>query len=249
MLRAMEQNGKAAVLPDEFPRLNPDLDHATLAGEFRRRGRMQVQTILTQPSADRIHACLRHETPYGLCLNAGGASRGLANLTPQQEQDYTQKAWREVGIDGFQFLYEQHNLSLQGEPYPDRSHFWAKVVDFLNGPEFLGFAREVTGFTDIAFADAQATLYRGGHFLTAHDDDTPGTGRRAAYVLSFASAWRPEWGGLLEFLDASGRIEEGYMPQFNTLKLFRVPMTHYVSIVAPYAMVGRYSITGWLRAR
>jgi Rps23 Pro-64 3,4-dihydroxylase Tpa1-like proline 4-hydroxylase len=249
MLQAMMQNMAAAALPDEFPRLNPHLDPAALAAEFRRRGRMQIRNILTQASADRIHSCLRHETPYGLCLNTGGASRGLANLTPQQEQDYTQKAWREVGVDGFQFLFEQHNLSLEGEPYSDANHYWAKVVDFLNGPEFLDFARAVTGFADIEFADAQATLYRGGHFLTAHDDDTPGTKRRAAYVLSFASAWRPEWGGLLEFLDDKGRIEEGYMPQFNSLKLFRVPMTHYVSIVAPYAMVGRYSITGWLRGR
>ena len=84
----------------------------------------------------------------------------------------------------------------------------------------------------MSYADAQATLYRSGHFLTSHNDDTPGSKRLAAYVLSFTPAWRAEWGGLLEFLDGNGQVETGYLPGFNTLKLFRVPMTHYVSMVA-----------------
>lgn len=231
------------------PQLNPQLDRAGLAKTFRQHGRLNIHDILTGSSAQRIHSCLKNETPYGLCLNTGSASRGLGNLTPRQQEEYTQTAWREVGLDGFQFLFEQHPLSLHGEAYRDPGHYCARITEFLNGPDFLEFAREVTGFANIAFADAQATLYRSGHFLTAHDDDVPGTGRLAAYVMSFTTAWRPEWGGLLEFLDDSSQIEAGYMPGFNTLKLFRVPMTHYVSIVAPFAAVGRYSVTGWLRAR
>jgi len=169
--------------------------------------------------------------------------------TPEQQQDYAQTAWREVGLDRFQFLFDQHALSLHGEPYPDSTHYWAGIVAFLNSPQFLWFARDLTGMADIAFTDAQATRYRAGHFLPAHDDNTSGTNRLAAYVLSFTSAWRPKWGGLLEFLDDASQVEAGFVPSFNALKLFRVPMTHYVSIVAPYATVGRYSITGWLRAR
>ena len=73
--------------------------------------------------------------------------------------------------------------------------------------------------------------------------------RLAAYVLSLTPRWRAEWGGLLEFIGADGHIAAGYVPNFNSLRLFRVPINHHVSCVAPFAMAGRYSITGWLRAR
>ena len=235
--------------PFEPPRLNPELDSRALAEEFNRRGRIHIQSVLEKTSADSLHACLRDETAYRLCVNIGGVARALANLTPDERQAVSIAAWREAGITGFQFLFDMLRLSGNGEPYPDAQHPWAKTVAFLNGPEFLGFARRITGMEDIAFADAQATLYRPGHFLTAHDDNTPGTKRRAAYVLSFTPTWRPEWGGLLEFLDRDGQVEAGYLPGFNTLKLFRVPMSHHVSAVAPFALGQRHSITGWLRAR
>jgi Rps23 Pro-64 3,4-dihydroxylase Tpa1-like proline 4-hydroxylase len=231
------------------PSLSPALDRALLARTFAEQGRIHIADILTDAAAQRIHACLKDETPYGLCLNTGGAPRGLRNLTAQQRQENTRAAWKEVGLQEFRFLFDQHPLSLKGEPYADPGHYWATVMDFINGPDFLGLAREVTGMDAIAFADAQATLYRGGHFLTAHDDDNADTNRLAAYVLSFTSAWRPEWGGLLEFLDRNSRVSVGFMPDFNSLKIFRVPMTHYVSVVAPFAGVGRYSVIGWFRSR
>ena len=192
---------------------------------------------------------MREIRPYGSVRGAPSNGCPYRDPTPEQQQDYAQTAWREVGLDRFQFLFDQHALSLHGEPYPDSTHYWAGIVAFLNSPQFLWFARDLTGMADIAFTDAQATRYRAGHFLPAHDDNTSGTNRLAAYVLSFTSAWRPKWGGLLEFLDDASQVEAGFVPSFNALKLFRVPMTHYVSIVAPYATVGRYWITGWLRAR
>ena len=236
-------------LSNEAPQLNPKLDRATLAREFSARGRINIQDVLTQSSAERIYHCLREETPYGLSLNTDGNARGLRNLTPEQQQEHRNRAWGQVGLDGFQFLFDQHQMSLNGEPYADQTHYLAKVMSFLNSSAFLEFARQVTGLAKIEFADAQATLYRSGHFLTAHDDDTPGDNRLAAYVLSLTAAWRPEWGGILEFIDERSQISEGYVPGFNSLRLFQVPMTHHVSIVAPFALVGRYAITGWLRGR
>ena len=239
----------AEKISNAAPELDPRLDRQSLAEEYRRHGRIHISDVLTQTSAERLHRCLRDETPYSLCLNAQGKARTLGGLTPKERLDCATQVWREVGVSGFQFLYEMHLLSFRGEAYSDPAHYWAKAVAFLNSAAFLGLARDITGLDAIAYADAQATLYRSGHFLTAHDDDTPGTQRLAAYVLSFTPVWRPEWGGLLEFIDHTSQVEAGYVPGFNTLKLFRVPMTHYVSMVAPYAMGGRYSITGWLRAR
>jgi Rps23 Pro-64 3,4-dihydroxylase Tpa1-like proline 4-hydroxylase len=229
--------------------LNPTLDCCALAKDFQERGRVHIQSILDEQSANHLYHCLSHETRYRLCANIGGVARALADLSPQERQACTIAAWREVGAAGFQFLFDMHRLSLNGEPYPNANDRWARVVEFLNGREFLDFARAVTGLDAIAFADAQATCYRQGHFLTAHDDDTPGTKRLAAYVFGFTPVWRPEWGGLLEFLDTSSQVEAGYLPGFNSLKLFKVPKAHYVSAVAPFAPAPRYSITGWLRGR
>ena len=79
--------------------------------------------------------------------------------------------------------------------------------------------REVTGLDAIAWTDAQATLYRPGDFLTTHDDETGGHKRLAAYVLNMTPGWRPDWGGILQFLDERGNIEEGYSPAFNAPRL------------------------------
>lgn len=229
--------------------LNARLDRADLARRFREHGRIHIPDILTRPSAERLHFCLQHEIRYKLCTNIGGTARALENLSAEERHACSVAAWREAGIEGFQFLFDTHLVSLAGEPYADSRHYLADVVAFLNGPDFLGFAREITGIDAIAFADAQATLYRNGHFLTAHDDDVPGARRLVAYVLGFTPVWRPEWGGLLEFPGANGQVDTAYLPGFNTLKLLRVPMSHYVSVVAPYAKALRHSITGWLRAR
>jgi len=108
--------------------------------------------------------------------------------------------------------------------------------------------REVTGLNDIAFADAQATLYRPGDFLTTHDDKTGGHKRRAAYVLNMTPGWCPDWGGILQFFDERGNVSQGFVPAFNALNVFRVPAEHAVSQVALFGGF-RYSVTGWLHAR
>ena len=122
------------------------------------------------------------------------------------------------------------------------------AVEFLNGEAFLALMREVTGFDDIAFADAQATLYGPGHFLTLHDDAVVGKYRRAAYVLNLTEGWRQDWGGYLNFFDKDGNIEKAYKPAFNALNIFSVPSPHSVGLVAPFAGALRCSITGWLRS-
>jgi len=151
--------------------------------------------------------------------------------------------------DGFQFIHETHRLTNDGEPYIDTSHYHAEIVRFLNDGDFLGFVRDVTGLHEIAFADAQATRYAPGHFLTLHDDNFPERKRLVAYVLNLTPQWRPDWGGILMFPHRNGHIAEGYAPAFNALNLFKVPQPHLVSMVAPFAGACRYSITGWLRAR
>lgn len=147
----------------------------------------------------------------------------------------------------FQYLFSNFPISDVYERGELHSLYVMRLYEFLNCTEFLEFARQVTGVRTIALTDAQATLYRAGHFLTHHDDLQSDKKRVAAYVLNFTPRWVPDWGGILQFIAPDGHIAEGYTPTFNALNLFRVPQLHAVSYVAPFAQAGRYSVTGWLR--
>ena len=68
-------------------------------------------------------------------------------------------------------------------------------------------------------------------------------------MLNFTPVWRPDWGGVLQFLDADGHVAEGYSPAFNALNIFKVPQDHCVSSVVHHAPFNRLSITGWIRSR
>ncbi len=40
-------------------------------------------------------------------------------------------------------------------------------------------------------------------------------------------------------------IVESYVPRFNSMVMFKVPLMHCVSYVAPFAQAPRHSLTGW----
>lgn len=232
---------------DVPPELNPRLDRAALTKEFARTGRIHIPDILTEASAVRLYRALHQETPWTVTLNKGQDFLDFEKLTPEERGRMALGAF-ERAHSNFQYIFDNHRLSRNGEPYFDPGHYLAKLVAFLNAPHFLAFMREVTGLDAIAWTDAQATLYRPGDFLTTHDDQTGGHKRLAAYVLNMTPGWRPDWGGILQFIDGRGHVAEGYVPAFNALNVFRVPALHAVSQVAFYGGY-RYSITGWFHAR
>ena len=94
----------------------------------------------------------------------------------------------------------------------------------------------------------QLTRYRAGHFLTAHDDWAEGLNRVAAYVFNLSADWNVDFGGLLQFIDANGHVQQAYTPRFNSLSLFKVPQLHSVSVVPAYVNRARFALTGWARS-
>jgi Rps23 Pro-64 3,4-dihydroxylase Tpa1-like proline 4-hydroxylase len=246
-MTAMSHAPQPMAATEVVPELNPRLDRAVLGQAFREAGRVHIPNILTEASAARLLRALHQETPWTLTLNKGGDFLDIEKATPEERGKLAFAAWQRAR-DGFQYFFDNHRLSRNGEPYSDRQHYLGKVVAFLNAPHFLAFMREVTGLDAIAWTDAQATLYRPGDFLTVHDDQTGGHKRLAAYVLNMTPAWCADWGGVLQFIDARGHIEEGYVPAFNALNVFRVPKLHAVSQVSLFGGF-RYSVTGWFHAK
>jgi SM-20-related protein len=233
------------------PRLNERLGRRAIRDVFERNGRVHVPSVFPAEVATHIHQVLETETPWQLSLNSGNRNVALPleqlRLTPAADQALLLDTINRAATEGFQYLFASFPMFDLHMARRLSDHYLVRVCEFLNSNAFLEFARDVTGISDIAVVDAQATLFRPGHFLTSHDDSQAGKERLAAYVLNFTPRWRVDWGGVLQFIDADGHVAEGFTPTFNALNLLRVPQKHCVSYVTPAAQGGRYSITGWLR--
>lgn len=234
-------------------RLSPDLDSRTIAAVYARHGRVHIPSIFPVEVATRIHRAMVSETPWSRVVSGETKHFDLGpggwEGVPPEKRNELEQAVHMKGRGGFAYFYECFPVADLHEAGKNLDSYLMRVYEFLNSKPFLEFARAVTGEDSIAFADAQATCYRSGDFLTAHDDGVEGKRRRAAYILNFTPDWRSDWGGLLQFLDRDGHVAEAYTPMFNALNLVRVPQPHAVSYVNPLAGAARYSITGWLRER
>ena len=69
---------------------------------------------------------------------------------------------------------------------------------------------------------------------------------RAAVPVDLKSA--SDRRGVLSLVESADAVIEGFRPRFNALNLFRVPQSHLVSYVPPFAPIGRMAVTGWLRS-
>lgn len=233
--------------------LDARMDPALVRRVFQQSGRVHIPGILEPRCAERIFRCLAEETPWQLSISDETGSRDLPVGSFDQIEP-AQRAAIMTSIDraaasGFAYRFGNCRIDGREEDPAIRNTYLVAFLRFLNSHAFLEFARAATGAHDVQFADAQATLYRSGDFLTTHDDAVEGKNRRVAYVFNFTPRWRIEWGGLLAFPDQYGHLHEAFAPAFNALNLIKVPMPHTVTQVASFAAAGRYSITGWLRTR
>ena len=221
-------------------------DLEALARQFQAHGRLQIVNFLSRDSAGRLLQDLAGSSAWRLTVNRGEEVRDFdideLAAWPPERRKLLDTAVESGGRFGFQFRYDVIRVSEAAPP------LLGKFAEFLSSPEMVDFMRRLTGTDDIAFADAHASRYRPGHFLSTHDDAVDSMGRRAAYVLNLTEQWRPDWGGLLQFYDRMGNVSRAFTPGFNILNVFRVPQAHSVSWVTPLAAHPRYAVTGWLRA-
>lgn len=234
--------------------LNPALDPAALATAYARKRRLLIRDVLTPEAAERLAHCLREEVPWGLATLVGGQGRSflapeLQAMKPAERQTLLMRVHEEAR-GGYQFLYNTYQMVTAWKEKRDPGLFLHRFFEFMNSPPVLELVRRVTGHADIVKADAQATRYLPGHFLRRHNDvgqAGPTDTRRAAYVFNMTHGWQADWGGLLQFLDEDGGVEESWLPAYNALVLFSVPAWHCVSCVAPFATEPRLAVTGWFR--
>lgn len=251
----MEYSGPSAE-STELMKINPEIDRAGLAATFAEHKRVQIKNILTEDSANKIAQLLVNGTPWGMSWNAGEDGphklrrEAAMGLSKSEHQNIGQKLATSMGGAEFSFLYSQYQMFDAYQEGWSASEAHDDLLKDLNSKIFLDLVREVTDLAAIKWADAQATLYVPGQFLSLHQDIEADQGWLVAYVLSFCTReWRPDWGGYLNFFDENGDIVAGYKPRFNCLNMFLVPQDHNVSFVPHFAPFGRLAITGWFRDR
>jgi Rps23 Pro-64 3,4-dihydroxylase Tpa1-like proline 4-hydroxylase len=229
--------------------LDPGIDPESLAAAHAAKGRIRIEPFLSADSAARLRDHLHERADWRLALK-GESNKifefdeaGRAAMSAEQSRALEKLAAPDR--PGFRYLYDRI-WAVDAKRVREAGTMLAAFADFLGSEPVLDLLRRITGATDVAFADAQATRYAPGHFLTIHDDLQQAQNRRVAYVLGLTEGWRTEWGGLLMFHDRSGDVVEAWRPRFNSLTLFSVPQLHSVSAVVPFAPRLRYSVSGWL---
>jgi SM-20-related protein len=234
--------------------INPGLDLPFWREQLQRNGRVQVASYLQPDAAERLRTCLAEEVPWTLALRDAQGARTIdhatyAALTDGQAQRLfadTAASARDADGDGFRFAYDSYMMVRAYQEGRDPGLLLHRVLELFNLPDYLAFARHLTGDTRIRRVNAQATRYRPGQFLRHHTDEEGDEGRLYAYVLNLSRGWQADWGGLLQFIGSDGRVQDTFLPVWNTLSLFTVPAGHAVSLVAPWASDDRLSITGWM---
>jgi Rps23 Pro-64 3,4-dihydroxylase Tpa1-like proline 4-hydroxylase len=227
-------------------------DEAELVEAFDRDGIVRIGNFLPPEAAQALHSHLRGRGEWLQIFNSGDKLFEL-NRHAVAALDDAKKADLDTAIyagarTGFQYRFETIRVPDDEQERAAEGGPLAELAQWLSTGETRAFLRRVTGSADIRFADAQATAYSPGDFLTGHDDAFEGKNRRAAYVLSLTPTWRLEWGGLLVMHGEGDEPSRAYPPEMNVLTLFRVGQMHSVSEVTRAAAYRRYSVTGWLRA-
>lgn len=232
--------------------LERGINRARLAQQFAQQGYVRIPGFLKKKAAVELANDLSKRGDWNRTLLLDGEARNLPraayNALPPENRRKLDLAIYLGARKGFEYRYENIRVPDDEAGREAMNDPLAEFASFMSQGPARDLLRSVIGVDAVDFADAQATLYGPGDFLTGHHDDVEGKNRHAAYVFGLTPNWMLEWGGLLLLHDKDGDVERGLVPAFNTLNIFRVPRMHSVSEVTRAAGHGRLSITGWLRS-
>ncbi len=119
--------------------------------------------------------------------------------------------------------------------------------NILSSNDFICKLNKITGLELTKLTTIFLSKYKSGSFLSPHSDKGNG---KLAFVINLTKNWKPQYGGVLHFMnDERTEIIDSFIPSFNTLMIFEVPVEtgipHFVSHIAPNVKYNRYALTGW----
>lgn len=229
--------------------LNPALDIEHLQDEFRGHRRLLIRDFFRPDVAEALARAVE-AIDWSLCYRDAQGDRRLTG-DQLRSLDGSQRAYLVDGIVEVarrQFQFSFFTDSLADALQRGDEGLLARFIRYMADDAFLSVMRQITGIPEVNRVYAQATMYAPGSFLLAHDDHVDAEDRRLAYVINLTRQWRPDWGGMLHFSRPDGSVSDTFFPHFNSMSVFAVPQTHFVSYVPPFAQGERQAITGWLIA-
>jgi Rps23 Pro-64 3,4-dihydroxylase Tpa1-like proline 4-hydroxylase len=232
-------------------RLSPKLDPAPFARTYAEQKCIQIDGLFEDATAAELERVLL-SLPWRLvCQDDAGRNmlltRAQLAAMSADERRKLEDGIRRRAAENLGFTYFTYPMIEAALGHWDPDHPIHDLTNFLNSPEFIGFARAIIGDPNVTKIDCFASSYQRGHFLTRHKDDGVKQERRAAYTIGFSRNWQPDWGGLLMFLDENNDVSRAFLPRFNVLTVFDGMKLHAVSPVSSFAPQGRLSIAGWFR--
>jgi len=229
--------------------LNQNLDIKELQRAYSANKRINIKNAFDVNVAYKVLISLENDIPWQLAYMEQGvpsllSAKQLAGMTDDQLMEIYNRIIQQ-GALGFQFCYYHYSVTDENlVTCPDESYIYA-FSEFLCSERFFELARSITGVTEIRNIEIQTARYTGGNYLLMHNDSQKPK-RRVAFVLNLTREWHVDWGGLLHFISRDGQVTETFVPTFNSLTFFTVPVLHKVSYVMPFVKQSRYSVTGWL---
>jgi Rps23 Pro-64 3,4-dihydroxylase Tpa1-like proline 4-hydroxylase len=155
-----------------------------LRAQFARDGRVRIEELLDPEGSTALRAELSSHLGWRHVLNGGdkvfeSEPDAIEHMQPG-ERAALEAAIMQTAAHGFQFRYDSIRVPDDEVERAARPDLLTRFAEFMSCDEVLAWLAEITGDRSPQFADAQATRYRAGHFLTRHDDDVAGNNRSCA---------------------------------------------------------------------
>jgi Rps23 Pro-64 3,4-dihydroxylase Tpa1-like proline 4-hydroxylase len=236
--------------------LDDTLDLAQIRAAYREKRRVHIPQFLHYAHAEALYEELAHESTWSIVFNANGLTYD------RQENSTSEVMWLESrsacdaaylsAREGSGYIYEHTLVAENRAQRTFEDSRLASFITWLDSEEMIECFRRLTGVSELVRVAANAKRFSAGHFGSAHHDaiaerhDSALYPRRVAFVLTLTPEWRADWGGLLQFSNSEGLVEEAYVPRFNSLSVFEVSQVHAISFVTPFASERRYTVGGFL---
>lgn len=231
--------------------INKKIDFNQYALLLAENKRVQIPDYLEPELAETLYQCLSTDVSWDLAYRNNKpqtiSNHELRNLS-HHELSELRKQLKTKPSEHYSFIYHTYMMVTAYLEKRNPSLFLNRFLEMLNSPDYLNFLRQLTSFFNIIKVNAQATKYITGDYLKPHNDFDSVEGREFAYVINLSKNWKKEYGGVLRFLDDDNQVEGEFVPNFNTLSIFKVPKMHEVTEVLQTDLP-RLAITGWLLSK
>lgn len=233
--------------------MNPNLDLEYITKEFSEKKVVVIKDFLKEEFAENFYKWFSEDMPsdwweVSTCP-AYGVEKPSFIRNVSENADEIKERYSEA-LEAFStgsFAYNFYRTL--SNHFEDCDCTECQIRSWLVEDECLQFISNVTKETYTDSDEVFAACYLPGDFLSPHVDSPNGT---LGFVLQLTKNWKPEFGGLLHFMDDDRTtVERIEVPEFNSLTLFYLPKNkgkwHFVSAVSPGTPEIRLTYTGWFK--